>query len=190
MTRRTVDFALNRNSCLPVEVPPRLAGPSPPGRRGEPGDTTTEFDGPRVVMEEVMVSRAEQYTVVDARRTTPRPRREVVCLAPARRDGTVRERTALVPGHERPPKVRWEQPLCTSEVQDLPCATEDQRDDVGITGDPPDAPCTDLLREDGVTGPPGLADQVLVADGHHHLRTMPARCGQTARRQGDTARRD
>ncbi len=184
------EFAANCTSCLPVQIPSGGAGPSSMSRWSEPRDATTGFDSPRVLMDDVVVTRAQQHPVVDAGRATLRPRCQVVCLAPAGRNEAVREGTPLVPGNERPPEVGREKALRTSEVEHLPVAAQDQRHDVRITGEPPDVPCTDLSGEDGVAGPLGLAHQVLVVDRYHHLRTMPTRCGQAAGRQGDPAGRD
>lgn len=106
----------------------------------EPRGSVDGCDRPVPLLDEVVVAGAEQDAIVNGGGAACCPGNDVVGFAPRRGHGAVREGAPLVTSHQSPSHVRGEEALGTSDVKDLPCSAEHNGQDIGLTGQLPDAP--------------------------------------------------
>lgn len=184
---RPFEFPMDRVFHLPESVTPQGLSWVDEFGRFEPGDSMDRFDRPVPLMHDMVMARAEQDTVTDIGGSSCCPRDDVVCLAPGRRHRAVGKSATLVPRNESAPHMWREESLCASDVEDLASSPENERQDVGVTGQLSNASGADLLSEYGMAVVPQVAEKVPKVDGHHHLRTVTAGCWEAVTRQRNPA---
>src|SRR3954454_7099965 len=85
-------------------------------------------------MQQPMVVGARQHEIAQLRRTTIRPRADVIPLTMPRRPMTAWESTTAIAQIQRPAQSRRDQPANAPEVERFAVGAEDRGDDLAVAG--------------------------------------------------------